>query len=119
MKVLKMLRSFKYAFNGVGILIQENNTRFHLLATIIACLSGVYLGLSHVEWVLILIQIGLVLGAEAFNTAIEKLCNFVSPTHHTLIGQVKDLAAAGVLITSCIAAIIGIVIFLPKILAII
>lgn len=118
MQVLKMLRSFKYAIRGLNFLVEENNTKFHLLAAIIVSLVGFYVKLSVNEWAIIIIQIGIVLAAEAFNTAIEKLCDFVSPEHQILIGKVKDLAAAAVLIVSVIAVIIGIIIFLPKILSI-
>jgi diacylglycerol kinase (ATP) len=118
MKVLKMLRSFRHAIRGLGFLLEENNSKFHLLATAFVLLLGFYVELSSTEWVIIIIQIGLVLAAEAFNTAIEKLCNFVSLEQHTLIGKVKDLAAAAVLIMSCVAVIVGIIIFLPKVLSI-
>lgn len=118
MKVLKMLRSFRHAIRGLGYLLEENNSKFHLLATVFVLLLSFYVKLSSNEWTIIIIQIGLVFAAEAFNTAIEKLCDFVSPEHHTLIGKVKDLAAAAVLIMSCVAVIVGIIIFLPKVLSI-
>ena len=117
MNVPKMLRSFKYAFQGIWVLMQENNARFHLFATVVVVLTGLLIGLSSAEWSITCIIIGLVWVAEAFNTAIEKLCDFVSAEHHPLIGKLKDLSAAAVLIISCIAVIIGIIIFLPKILA--
>ncbi len=116
MQVSKMLRSFIPALAGLRFLLQENNARFHLLAAIIALSAGFYLRISAIEWVIILILIGLVLAAETFNTAIEKLCDFVSPEYNEIIGKVKDLAAAAVLIIATAAVIIGIVIFLPKIL---
>jgi diacylglycerol kinase len=115
MQVLKMLRSFRHAIRGLGFLMEENNMRFHVLAAISALLLGFYVKLSSNEWMIVIIQIGLVFVAEAFNTAIEKLCDFVSIEHQPLIGKVKDLAAAAVLIISVIAVIVGIVIFLPKI----
>lgn len=117
MNVPKMLRSFKYAFQGIWVLMQENNARFHLFATIVVILTGFLVGLSGTEWSVTCIIIGLVWVAEAFNTALEKLCDFVSAEHHPLIGKVKDLSAAAVLIISGVAVIIGIIIFLPKILA--
>ena len=117
MNVPKMLRSFKYAFQGIGVLMQENNARFHLFATVVVVLTGLLVGLSSTEWSIVCIITGLVWVAEAFNTAIEKLCDFISIEHHPLIGKVKDLSAAGVLIISCVAIIIGIIIFLPKISA--
>jgi len=115
MQVLKMLRSFRHAIRGLGFLMEENNMRFHVLAAISALLLGFYVKLSSNEWMIVIIQIGLVFVAEAFNTAIEKLCDFVSIEHQPLIGKVKDLAAAAVLIISVIAVIVGIIIFLPKI----
>lgn len=117
MNVPKMLRSFKYAFQGIWVLMQENNARFHLLATVIVLITGFLVKLSPIEWTIVCIIVGLVWVAEAFNTALEKLCDFVSPEHHPLIGKVKDLAAGGVLIISLLAVIVGIILFLPKILA--
>jgi diacylglycerol kinase (ATP) len=111
-----MLRSFRYAFRGIGFLTEENNMKFHLLAAVIILSAGFYVHLSATEWAVVIMQIGLVFAAEAFNTAIEKLCDFVSPDYAVLIGKVKDLAAAGVLIVSVIAVIVGIIIFLPKVL---
>ncbi len=115
MQVLKMLRSFRHAFQGFGFLMQENNVRFHMLATVIVLSAGFYVKLNSVEWTIIVMQIGLVFAAETFNTALEKLCDFVSPEHQPLIGKVKDLSAAAVLIMSFVAVIVGIIIFLPKI----
>lgn len=116
MQVQKMLRSFRYAFKGIGFLTKENNMKFHLMAAVVVLSAGFYVQLSATEWTVIIIQIGLVFSAEAFNTAIEKLCDFVSPSHQPLIGKAKDLAAAGVLIVSIVAIIVGIIIFLPKVL---
>ena len=116
MQVLKMLRSFPHAIRGLGFLMTENNAKFHLLASIITLSVGFYVNLSIIEWAIIIIQIGLVLAAETFNTSIEKLCDFVSPEYHPLIGKVKDLGAAAVLIVSVMAVIVGIIIFLSKIL---
>lgn len=116
MQVLKMLRSFRYAIRGLKFLLEENNAKFHLLASVIVLSVGFYVKLSNTEWAIIIIQIGLVFAAEAFNTAIEKLCDFVSPEHQPLIGKVKDLAAAAVLLVSVVAVIVGIIIFLPKII---
>ncbi|WP_337044105.1 diacylglycerol kinase family protein [Emticicia sp. 17c] len=117
MNVPKMLRSFKYAFQGIGVLLHENNARFHLFATVVVILLGLLLHISHTEWAFVIMLIGLVWAAEAFNTAIEKICDFISSEYHPLIGKIKDLAAAGVLIISIVAVIVGIIIFLPKILA--
>ena len=114
MQVSKMLRSFIPAVAGLRFLVQENNAKFHILATIVTLSAGIYLKISTTEWAIILVLIGLVLAAETFNTAIEKLCDFVSPQYHTGIGKVKDLAAAAVLIVATTAIIVGILIFVPK-----
>ena len=114
MQILKMLRSFRHAFAGLRFLMEENNARFHVFVAVIVLSAGFYIKLSSIEWAIIVAQIGLVLVVETLNTAIEKLCDFVSPEYHQLIGKVKDLAAAAVLIMSTVAVIIGIIIFLPK-----
>lgn len=113
-----MLRSFRHAFAGLRFLMEENNARFHVFAAVIVLSAGIYLKLSAIEWTIIVTQIGLVLVVETLNTATEKLCDFVSPEYHQLIGKVKDLAAAAVLIMSIVAVIVGIIIFLPKVFGI-
>jgi len=115
--ISKRLKSFKYAINGLKILIlEEHNARLHLLATIIVIIAGVYFKISSVEWLIILLTIGFVFAMEAINSSIENLADFVSPNKHPLIKKVKDLAAGGVLISAIIAFIIGGVIFIPKII---
>ncbi|NBB18144.1 diacylglycerol kinase family protein [Runella sp. CRIBMP] len=110
--VRKMLRSFGYAVEGVVALFRyENNARFHLLAALVVVIAGVIIGLTYLDWVIIVIVIGGVWAAEAFNTAIEKLCDVVSPSIHPQIKAVKDLAAAGVLIMAGTAALTGVIIF--------
>lgn len=112
-----MLRSFKYAFRGIYELVRnENNAQFHFLSTVLVIITGFYLKLSPPEWSVIIILIGLVWSAEAFNSAIEKLCDFVSPERREIIRKIKDMSAAGVLFLSIAAAIIALIIFIPKIL---
>ena len=110
--VRKMLRSFGYAIEGIVALFRyENNARFHLLAALVVVIVGIIIGLTYLDWVIITIVVGGVWAAEAFNTAIEKLCDVVSPSIHPQIKAVKDLAAAGVLIMAITAAITGVIIF--------
>lgn len=61
---------------------------------------------------------GVVLAAEGFNTAIERLVNLVSPERNPIAGDVKDIAAGSVLICAIVAAIVGIIIFMPYVLAV-
>jgi len=112
--------SFKYAFAGIKeLFVSQPNAKIHLFAAICVGIVGWYVGLSHAEWAIITLTIACVIAAEAFNTALEYLTDLVSPEHHPLAGKVKDVAAAGVLITAIGAIIVGLVIFLPKIFAII
>ena len=74
---------------------------------------SIYFNISTVEWCIVLLCFAMVLAAEAFNTAIERLVNLVSPDYHTLAGDVKDIAAGAVLICAIAAAIIGVIVFIP------
>jgi len=113
----KRIQSFPFAFNGLRILFrEEHNSRIHLLAAILAIVSGFFLKISPYEWIAIVFAIGLVFAFEILNSAIENLSDFASPGKHDLIKKAKDLSAAGVLVTAITALIIGIIIFLPKIL---
>ncbi|RRA99827.1 diacylglycerol kinase family protein [Larkinella rosea] len=113
--VRKNLRSFRFAIEGIGALFRfENNAKIHLLAAVAVVLAGIGFRLNRIEWALILTQVGLVLAAEAFNTAIEKLADVVSPERHPQIKAVKDLSAAGVLLVVIIAILVGILIFGTK-----
>jgi diacylglycerol kinase (ATP) len=112
LSVTKTLRSFRYAWHGLYLVVRyENNTRVHLLASVAAVTAGVVLGLNALEWALILMQIGLVWAAETFNTALEKLVDLVSPEYHPLAGKVKDIAAGAVLIVSLTSVAVGGIVF--------
>ncbi|MGV8094289.1 MAG: diacylglycerol kinase family protein [Mangrovibacterium sp.] len=115
--ILKRLKSFKYAFNGLKVLFQEeHNSRIHLLATVCVIIAGYAFRISRYEWIAVIFAIGLVLTVEIINTAIEDIADFVSPAKHEKIKRIKDLAAAAVLVSAVTALIIGLIIFLPKIL---
>lgn len=114
----KRIDSFGYAFRGIAsFLRREPNAWIHCTAVGVVCLMGWMFGISPTEWCIVVICFGLVLAAEAFNTAIERLVNLVSPGFHPIAGDVKDVAAGAVLITAIAAAIVGLVIFLPYLLA--
>lgn len=109
--------SFKYAFNGVFALFKsERNMRIHSIATLVVIILGFCLKISSGEWCLIVICIGFVFTAEAFNTAIEKIVNKISPEKNDAAGLIKDISAGAVLISAIAALIIGLIIFIPKIL---
>lgn len=112
------LHNFRYAFRGVYILLRdERNAWIHLAAALAVIGAGAWLGLSRTEWLVVVVVIAAVIAAEAFNSALERLCDRVSTEHHPLIGEAKDLAAGAVLITALGAAVAGLIIFVPKICA--
>lgn len=111
----KRIQSFRYAFKGIGELVQSQaNARIHLLAMAAVIAAGCYFKVSATEWCLLVFAIASVLAAEAFNTALEHLTDLASPEIHPLAGKAKDVAAAAVLIMAMGAAVVGLVVFLPK-----
>ncbi|WP_420150677.1 diacylglycerol kinase family protein [Spirosoma sp.] len=107
----KVIRSFRFAGQGIVDLFRfENNAKVHLLFASAVIVVGFYFQLNRTEWAIILTQIGLVWAAEAFNTAIEKLCDFVSPGIHPQIKEIKDLSSGAVLLVTIIAVIVGFII---------
>ena len=114
----KRINSFKYAFRGIYAMFRsEPNARIHLVVMILVIIAGLYFEITPGQWLAVIICIGMVLAAEAFNTALEALTDLVSPEHHPLAGKVKDVAAAAVLITAITAIITGLFVFLPELLA--
>ena len=114
----RRLRSFNFAFKGVSDLFKSQaNARIHLLLAALALAAGFFFHLSNTEWLALILTIGMVMAAEAFNTSLEYLTDLASPEFHPLAGKAKDAAAAGVLITAASAVFIGLVLFLPKLLA--
>lgn len=117
---LARAKSFRYAFQGIKTLFKsEHNAWIHLTAAVLVIFCGFELEISATEWCIVVICIGAVTMAEAFNTAIEAIADKVSPEYNPLIGKAKDVAAGGVLLMAIGAAACGLIIFLPKILALI
>lgn len=113
----KQVRSFGYAWKGISRCVgKEQNLGTHLLVTTGVIVAGICFGITRMEWMVIVLCIGVVIAAELFNTAIEKLVDLVSPQWHPLAGQVKDIAAGAVLVCAVAAAIIGGIIFIPYLL---
>lgn len=118
--IKKRIDSFRYAIAGLRYLLQtQPNARIHLLATITVILLGFWLEVNTVEWAALALAIGLVFSAEAFNTAIESIVDLVSPDVHPLAGTAKDVAAGAVLLAAITAAVVGLLVFGPKVVAIV
>ena len=110
----KQLRSFRYAWQGIRQCVgREQNLSFHLIVTVLVIGAGFAFGITPGEWTAICLCIGLVVSAELFNTAIERLVDLVSPQRHPLAGQVKDIAAGAVLVCALAAIAVGLIIFVP------
>lgn len=112
------LRSFVYAWRGLRRLVYgEHNARLHLAASIAVAAAGLFLKISASDWRWLVLAMALVWLAEAFNTAIEDLCDRVEPGFDKAIGGIKDMAAGAVLIASVAAVGIGLLTLGPPVLA--
>jgi diacylglycerol kinase (ATP) len=116
--IKKRIDSIKYAINGISLIITtQHNAWIHFAMTVLVVALGFLLKVSAIEWMMLVLAIVSVWVAEGLNTAIEHLGDSVSPEeYHPLVGKSKDVAAGAVLISSIGAAIIGSIVFVPKIL---
>jgi undecaprenol kinase len=108
------VRSFQYAFNGIGYVIRtQPNSWIHALATVAVCIVGFWIGLSGVEWALITLSITFVWLAEFINTSIESVIDLTQPNLHPLAKAAKDTAAGAVLLASISSIVVGLLILGP------
>ena len=110
------IKGVGYAFKGAWILVRtESSIQIQVVIALLVIVAGFYFEISALEWILQLFAIGLVMGVEGVNTAIEKLSDYVQPEHDPRIGRIKDISAGAVMIVSLLASIIGLIIYIPKI----
>ena len=110
-----LYRSFGYAFEGIFTCIRnERNMKIHVVVTLLVIIAGFILGLSITEWCICLGLFGLVMALELVNTAVEAVVDLVTAKRHPLAKIAKDTAAGAVLIAAIMAAVIGLLIFVPK-----
>ena len=111
------LKSFRHAINGLKILlVEEHNARIHFIVAFFVLIAGLFLKISLFEWIVVILSIGFVISLEIINTSIENIADFVSPDKHEKIKKIKDLSAASVLVGAITSFIIGLIIFIPKLL---
>lgn len=116
----RLRNSFKYAFEGVATAYKtEQNLRIHTIVAIFVVVFGFLFKISHLEWFICLILIGLVLMAEFFNTALENIVDMITQDVNPYAKKAKDMASSGVLAMAMISAIVGLIIFIPKIICLI
>lgn len=112
------LRSFGYAFSGIAFMLRtQHNAWLHLVATFAVIAISIYLHITPSDWRWIAVAIFLVWSAEAFNTAVEYVCDMVSPSYNVVVKHAKDVAAGAVLLSAISAAAIGLLTFWPYLAA--
>lgn len=112
----KRVFSFKCAFKGIATAFKEEaHMKIHVLALILVALAGWLFSISSMEWIACFFCFGIVISAELFNSAIEAIVDKVSPEHHPLAGKAKDIGAGAVLVVSMVSAVVGGIIFFPKV----
>ena len=113
----KSKNTFFYALRGIVRAIKtEKNIRFHLVAAILVIILAIILEISIAEWIVCILLIGCVISAELMNTAIETVVDMYTREKNSLAEKAKDVAAGSVLVLAIVSAIIGAIIFIPKII---
>lgn len=109
--------SFGHALRGLADLLRtQPNAQIHAVVTVCVLAAGWWFQLARWEWVAIVLCIAMVLAMEAMNTALEYLADRVSTERHPLIGKAKDVAAAAVFMSALCAVVVGLLLFIPKLL---
>ena len=112
----KRIKSFGYAFRGIWkAFVTQPNMQIHFIFAILVAICGFLFDISKIEWLFCLFCFGLVLGAELINSAIENVVDLASPEKHKLAANAKDMAAGAVLVCAIFSAIVGLIIFVPKV----
>ena len=112
-----LYKSFGYAFQGIFNTIRtERNINIHCVAAILVTIFGIWLQISKTEWMICFILFGLILALELVNTAVEATVDLFTEDRKPLAKKAKDAAAGAVLVAAIFAAVIGILIFIPKLL---
>ncbi len=116
----RLIRSFGYAFAGLGHgLRTQANLRIHIAAAACVIIAGLLLRISTLEWAILVVTIMIVMSAELFNTSIEAALDRAGPEPHPLSKIAKDTAAGAVLVGAIGAVIVGLLIFGPRLWALI
>ena len=111
------IKSFSYAFAGLRRFVwQEHNARIHLAATIAVVIAAFLLHVSRLEAIALTVVVGGVWATEMLNTCFEVMADLICPEEHPTIKFIKDLAAGAVLVAAITAVIVGLIIFIPKII---
>jgi diacylglycerol kinase (ATP) len=117
MRADSLAASFRYAFAGLGYLLwTQRNAKIHTAIGLAAIALGFIVGLDRFEWLMLTLTIAIVLAAEGINTALEAAVDLASPDYHPLAKIAKDVGAGTVLLTAIASVIVGLLLFLPRLL---
>ncbi len=118
MRAGSLTLSFRFAFQGLWYALRtQRNFRVHCAITLAVIVMGLLLGISPDQWAVLAVVVGLVFQTELTNTAVEAIVDRISPEYHTLAKIAKDCSAAAVLVTAIAAVVTGLLIFVPRVLA--
>lgn len=116
--MLYFLRSLRFAAHGIyHFFRRERNGKIQGVIGLCTIIAGLFFGISQTEWLALLLCVGLVLSLEMLNSAIERICNMYTTDFHPDIKIIKDVAAAAVLWSAVVAFVIGLLIFIPHVVA--
>ena len=115
--IVDRIKGIGYAFRGAWLLVRtESSIQVQFVIAIVMTVAGFYYEISPTEWTLQIFAIALVLGIEGVNTAIEKMSDYIQPEFDEKIGFIKDISAGAVMLVSLAASIVGLIIYVPKII---
>jgi len=115
--LVNRIKSVGFALKGALLLIRtEASIKIQIFIALVMTAAGFYFEISSIEWILQIFAIAMVLGIEGLNTAIEKISDYIQPEFDLKIGFIKDISAGAVMLVSVAAVIIGLIIYLPKIM---
>ena len=116
--IKKFLNSFTYPIKGLRYAYRnEQNLTFDVGMAVLVTVFGFIFKLNKYEWAIVVLTIGLVIACELINTAIEATVDLVTEEYHPLAKVAKDTSAAAVFVFAVVAVIVGLIIFLPKVIA--
>lgn len=116
-KIKRLYKSFRYAFKGLAKTFrEEQNLQIQMFVGLVMIFLAAYFQIDRLEWALLIFIIGLVLLMEIANSAVERITDVLKPRLDTYVKEIKDIAAAAVMLSTFIAIIVGIIIFWPYII---
>lgn len=114
-KINRLIKSFTYAWRGLfKVLKEEQNLKIQTFAGLVAIFFAAYFKITRLEWLSLILVIGLVLVMETVNSAVERVTDVLKPRINNYVKEIKDIMAAAVMLASLVAFIVGLLIFFPK-----